>query len=75
MEDKKSSLGEGETKSLLYLHFISLGLVIFFKKELPNSSYCIQNAPKYNLYKTWKQYITTGRELNLQGVTTQHCCK
>lgn len=30
MKDKKSSLEEGETKSLLYLHFISLGLVFFF---------------------------------------------
>lgn len=43
MEDKKSSLGEGETKSLLYLHFISLGLVIFLKKS------CLTQATAYKM--------------------------
>lgn len=51
MEDKKSSLGEGETKSLLYLHFISLGFVIFLKKsyltqatayKMPQNIICIR---------------------------------
>lgn len=44
MEDKKSSLGEGETKSLLYLHFISLGLVIFKKKKS-----CLTQATAYKM--------------------------
>lgn len=45
MKDKKSSLEEGETKSLLYLHFISLGLVFFFflKKS------CLTQATAYKM--------------------------